>query len=57
MEEQINQITDQFFFLMFKKYMKDDFTVNYTITLIKMFFQNNPVAFLKALVLYMQFQS
>ena len=39
MEEQINQTTDQLvFFLMFQKYMKDDFMLHYTITLIKMLF-------------------
>ena len=56
MEEQINQTIGQLeFFLMFQKYMKDAFAVNYTITLIKIFFQNTNVTFVKALVLSMSF--
>ena len=52
MEEQINQTIDQLvFFLMFQKYMKDTFIVNYTITLIRIFFQNTNVVLVKALVL------
>ena len=40
MQKQINQTTEQLvFFLMFQKYMKDAFIVNYSITLIKIFFQ------------------
>ena len=51
MEEQINRTTDQMvFFLMFQKYMKDAFIVNYAISLIKISFQNTNVAFAKALV-------
>ena len=56
MEEQINQTIGQLvFFLMFRKYMKDAFIVNYTITLIRIFFQNTSVVFVKALVLSMAF--
>ena len=41
MEEHINQTINQIvFFLMFQKYMKDAFTVNYPVSLIKIFFQN-----------------
>ena len=36
------------FFLMFQKYMKDAFIVNYAISLIKISFQNTNVAFAKA---------
>ena len=51
LEEQINRTTDQMvFFLMFQKYMKDAFIVNYAISLIKISFQNTNVAFAKALV-------
>ena len=50
MEEQINQTIDQLvFFLMFQKYMKDVFIVSYTITLIRIIFQNPNVAFAKVL--------
>ena len=45
------------FFLMFQKYMKDAFTVSYTITLIRVFFQNTNVVLIKALVLSMRFYS
>ena len=39
MEEQINQTINQIVFVpMFQKCMKDAFTVNYAVTLIKMFF-------------------
>ena len=39
MEEHINQTINQIvFFLMFQKYMKDAFTVNYPVSLIKIFF-------------------
>ena len=39
MEEHINQtINQRVFFLMFQKYMKDAFTVNYPVSLIKIFF-------------------
>ena len=39
MEEHINQTINQMvFFLMFQKYMKDAFTVNYPVSLIKIFF-------------------
>ena len=56
MEGQINQTIDQLVFsLIFQKYMKHDFRVNYTITLIKIFFENTNVAFVKALVLDMPF--
>ena len=56
MEEQINQTIGQLvFFLMFRKYMRDAFIVNYTITLIRIFFQNTSVVFVKALVLSMAF--
>ena len=56
MEEQINQTIEQIvFFLMFQKYMKDVFIVNYTITLIRIFFQNTNVAFVKALLLSLSF--
>ena len=52
MEEQINETTYHLvFFLMFQKYMKDAFIVNYTITLIRIFFQNTNVVFVKALAL------
>ena len=52
MEEQINETTYHLvFFLMFQKYMKDAFIVNYAITLIRIFFQNTNVVFVKALVL------
>ena len=58
MEEQINQTIDQLvFFLMFQKYIKDAFTANYTIILIRTFFQTTNVAFTKALVLSMPFWS
>ena len=58
MEEHINQTIDQLvFFLMFQKYMKDAFIVNYTNTFIRIFFQNNNVAFVNALVLSMPFYS
>ena len=50
-EEQINQTMDQLVFsLIFEKYMKGAFIVNYTITLIRTFFQNTNVVFVKALV-------
>ena len=56
MEEQINQTIDQLvFFLIFQKYMKDALVVNYTVTLIRIFFQNTNVAFVKGLVLSMPF--
>ena len=56
MEEQINQTIYQLvFFLMLQKYMKDAFIVNYTITLIRTFFQNTNEAFAKALALSMPF--
>ena len=56
MEEQINQTIDQLvFFLMFQNYMKDAYIVNYTITLIRIFFQNTSVAFVKASVLSIPF--
>ena len=56
MEEQINQTIDQLvFFLMFQKYMKDAFIVKSTITLIRIYFQNTNVVFIKALVLSMLF--
>ena len=56
MEEQINQTIYQLvFFLMLQKYMKDAFIVNYTITLIRTFFQNTNQAFAKALALSMPF--
>ena len=46
MEEQINQTMDQLvLFLMFQKYMKDVFIGNYTITLIRICFQNTNVVF------------
>ena len=52
MEEQINEATYHLvFFLMFQKYMKDAFIVNYAITLIRIFFQNTNVVFVKTLVL------
>ena len=52
MEELINQTINQLvFFLMFQNYMKDVYIVNYTITLIRIFFQNTSVAFVKASVL------
>ena len=52
MEEQINQTIDQLvFFLIFPNYMKDAYIVNYTITLIRIFFQNTSVDFVKASVL------
>ena len=58
MEEQINETIDLLvFFLMFQKYMKDAFMVNYTITLIGIFFQNNNVALEKALVLRLALKS
>ena len=58
MEEQINETFDQLvFFLMFQKYMKDAFIVNYTITLIGIFFQNNNVVLEKALVLRLALKS
>ena len=41
------------FFLMLQKYMKDALIVTYAITLIRIFFQNTNVAFVKALVLIM----
>ena len=57
MEEHINQAIDQLvFFLMFQKYMKDAFIINHTITLIRVFFQNTNVIFVKALVLTMPFK-
>ena len=57
-EEQISQTIDQLvLFLMFQKYMKDAFIVNYTNTLIRIFFQNTNVAVVKALVLCMPFWS
>ena len=40
---------------MFQKNMKDVFIVSYTIILIKIFFQNTNVAFVKALVLSIPF--
>ena len=56
MEEQINQTIDQLvFFLMFPKYMKDPFIVIYMITLIRIFFQDINVVFVKAIVLSMTF--
>ena len=56
MEEQINQNIDQLvFFLMFQKYMKDAIIVNHTITLLRVFFQNTNVVFVKALALSMPF--
>ena len=56
MEEEINQTINQLvFFLMFQEYMKDTFIVNYMITLIRVFFQNTNVAFVKALVLNIPF--
>ena len=55
-EEQINQTMDQLVFsLIFEKYMKGAFIVNYTITLIRTFFQNTNVVFVKALVPSMPF--
>ena len=56
MREQVNQTIDQVvFFLVFLKNMKDVFIVNYTIILIKIFFQNTNVAFVKALILSIPF--
>ena len=55
MEEQINQTIEQLIFFLFQKYVKDDFIVNYTITLIKILFQNTNVAVVNALVLSMPF--
>ena len=47
-EEQINQAIGQLvFFLMFQKYLKDAFAINYTITLIRIFLQNINVVFVK----------
>ena len=49
MEEQINQTTDQLvFFLRFQKYMEDVFIVNYTITLMKIFFSKFQCGFRKS---------
>ena len=41
------------FFLMFQKYKKDTFVVNYLIILIWMFFETTNVVFIKVLVLSM----
>ena len=47
-EEQVNQTINQLvFFLMFQKYMKDAFIVNYTITLIRIFFSKYQCGFCK----------
>ena len=54
-EEQKNQTIDQLVFFLFQKYMKDAFIVNYTINLIRIFFQNTKVAIVKALVLNIPF--
>ena len=54
-EEQINQATDQLVFFLMLKYMKDTFIFHYTITLIKILFQNANVTFVKASVFSMYF--
>ena len=48
MEEQVNQTIDHLvFFLMFQNYMKNAYLVSYTITLIRIFFQNTSAPFCK----------